>query len=186
MGRFKLLVYRGRKHGSPLAKYQLGLDALRGNQCDIDHKKSYFWLDSAANEDIPDAQLALGYEMFTGLRFTHNPQKGLALIKKAAIMGFDHAQVLYSWLLATSLEDDMLNPLEAQRFIDQINPKTYLDTRSYYETQTAAALAQKNWSAAKSALKKLAKLNKQYDSSREREAALRTALKNKQTYRERP
>lgn len=168
--------------GSALAKYQLGLRTLRGDQCDIDYSKSLFWLTRAAAENVLDAQFALGYELLVGLRFDQDNEEATRLLHQAADQGLSPAQALLAWLLVTHPSDNFRSTEKAAQYFSEIDFGSFNDQRSYYETATALALAQQDWRAANRHLKSLSTLNKKYETSRVRELALAEALEQQIAY----
>ena len=172
--------------GAPLAKYQLGLNTLNGDQCDVDYQKSLLWLTSAANDNVLDAQFALGYELIAGVRFEQNMAEGKKLLQKAADFGLPEAQVLFAWLLATHPDANFRSTPEATLYLAKIDPAKFNDQRSYHETATAVALGKQDWKAAEEHLRALAKINEKYQAARERETVLAQALVARQVYLEAP
>lgn len=173
--------YKAAQDGSPVAKYLVGRNLLRGEQCDVAPEKSLLWLQLAADDNVLDAKLILGYEYLTGLRFKQDIPKGFELIEASA-KRLDHAKIIYAWLLTTFTDAKYHDPVKAQALLDSVEYKTYSDPRSYHETEAAIALAQKNWQQAKKSIKHLHKLNKKYQQSSVYEDALTTALSNKTHY----
>lgn len=177
--------FKAAQNGSPLAKYALGTSMLTGKQCDVAVDKSLFWLEEAAKDNVLDAKLALGYEYLVGNRFEKNAEKGFALITEAARLGFDHAQVFAAWLLSTYPDDQYRNYQQAHEFLQQVDDKSYVDSRSLWEARVATALRVGDWNSAQKWLKKLVKYNEKYGQSPDRVVALQRALSQKEAYIER-
>ncbi|VUD62879.1 Secretory immunoglobulin A-binding protein EsiB [Thalassocella blandensis] len=136
------------QRGYPLAKYELGKNALYGNQCDVDNFKSHFWLEKSANDGVPDAQLILGLEYLYGTRYKQNKDKAIELISLSADSGLSHAQLLLAWIYATAAERDLRQPQKALAYFNKIERKEYVDKVSYYETQAAVYAANSDFDEA--------------------------------------
>lgn len=176
-------LYQSAQEGVAIAKFELGLDTLDGNQCDEDVDKSLIWLSSAAKDGFADAQMILGYEMILGKRFNKDEQEGFVLLDKAA-KNLDHAKVMLAWFYSTYPNTQYQNYSAAQEILSTVDTKSYTDLRSYYEALAATALGNKDYKIAKKALKKLAKQNEVFDTPKDRELALQASLKSKITYTE--
>lgn len=172
------------QEGSSVAKYYLGLNMLRGEQCDVVPKKGLFWLQSAANDNITDAKMLLGYEYLSGHHVSQDIPRGMSLLKTAADAAFPHAQVLYAWVLATHPQNDLRSAEQAASYIKRVDSKVYSDQRSYLETQAAIALTRNDWKAAGKMLKKLKKLNDKSGIDSFRQVALEQSLREKRAYTE--
>lgn len=174
---------RAAQDGAALAKYQLGLNTLNGDQCDVDYQKSLYWLTAAAEDNVLDAQFALGYELLAGVRFERNEQEGKKLLTGAADKGLAEARLLLAWLLATHPDENFRSIDGAKTYLSQVS-ESFDDQRSYHETAIAVALTQQDWKQAEKSLNALSKLNKKYDAPRERELGLAQATQDKRIYTE--
>ena len=157
---------------------------MAGDQCDVDINKGVFWLASAASSNVADAKMILGYEYLSGLRVQKDEAKGLALIKSAADGSLSHAQIFYAWIISTHPAVEQRLPDVAAAYLAKVDPGSYQDLRSYFETETAIALAVGDWKAAKKSLQRLAKFNKKHGVDSYRQIGLAHALENKQAYTE--
>lgn len=174
-------LYESAKEGVALAKYELGLDSLHGNQCDSDEDMSLIWLTSAAKDGLADANMILGYEYIAGRRFTKDIKAGFELIEGAA-KGLDNAKVLLAWLYATFPDETHRDFAKAKNLVSSVDEDEFIDLRSYFETVAAIELGLGNKKDAKKALKMLSKQNKKYETPRDRELALLEALESGRVY----
>lgn len=149
--------------GYPLAKYRLASRIHYGQNCQIDDYKSQFWLEGAAKDGVTEAQLLLGIEHLSGVRYKKDEKTGLQWIAKAADMGLDHAQLKLSWILATHPNASVRDPQLAKSYFSKISPEEYLDLLSWHETNAAIHAALGDFKHAVKSQKKAIKQAKKHD-----------------------
>ena len=169
------------RYGSSLAEFQLGLATLNGRECKVDPSKASFWLESAADR-VLEARFTLAHELLSGVRLPRDEARGLRLMHETAEAGLDHAKVHYAWLQATQMGKPGDLP-QATQYLQDV-ARDYPDLRSQLEAQAALALARSDWSTAAKRLKKLAKINRKWQTDTTRQATLEQALARRERYEE--
>ena len=177
-------LYKSAQEGVSIAKYELGISALHGDQCDDNFEQSLIWLNSVAKDGLADANMIMGYEYILGARVDKDEVRGFSLLERAANANLDHARIFLAWLLATYPDKKYIDYQKSQQLLSTIDPKVYIDLRSYYEAMAATALGLGDKKAAQKALKKLAKQNKKYGTPEDRQVSLQNALQQGLSYSE--
>lgn len=152
--------------GHPLAKYEVGIDALTGQQCKTDPNKSYYWLHASASEGVSDSQMLLGLELFHGEFFKQDKEEGVAWILRAAEAGNDIARLRYAELASLYPGEGSTNIFLARKLVDKIRPKKFFDKLSYYEINAALYSVQGEFRQAIDAQKRALKQAWKYDIDR--------------------
>ena len=164
------------------AKYELGKRLAYGQYCGVDTKKALFWLEQAAKQKLPEAELMLGMEYLSGARTEQNIPAGKSMIKEAADKGYDHAMLRYTWILATSedISDEELKM--AAKYFSEIKEKDYADKLSYYETEAALNAKLGDFKSADKAYKKGIKVLDKLNLSSDRLANIKKSIDSSQAY----
>ncbi|PCJ99227.1 MAG: hypothetical protein COA42_24260, partial [Alteromonadaceae bacterium] len=141
----------------------LGTRILYGEQCDADSSKSHFWLESAAQDGVSEAQLLLGLERYNGVTFEKDETVGLDWIRKAATNGDEFAKVQFAQTVTLNPQSDAKTLTEARAYINEIKLKDFIDKLSYHETNAALYSREGDFKNAIKFQKKAIKEAKKYD-----------------------
>ncbi len=124
--------FKSAVNGFSPAKYALGSNILYGEQCTSEFDKSFFWLNSAANDGLSNAQMLLGLERLNGMRCERDIDEGLSWLKKASEK-YDPAKLEYAVALVKYVEN--FDREEVVRLVERVDQKEFEDKLSLYEAQ---------------------------------------------------
>ncbi len=140
----QLIYKQAAKSGSAAAGYFLAVGSMFGCK----QNEALHWLMESATQGFPEAQYMLALESFNGIEFAKDINTGINWLEKSAKQS-DIAKLRLSWILATSSDEQLLDPERARSLLDAINPRTINDDLNYYQTQAAVFAREGNFKKAK-------------------------------------
>jgi len=136
--------------GDPRAQAALGSFYDIGTGVPRSDAEAFKWSMKAAQQGFAEGQYNVGFAYANGKSVSKDDRRALEWYEKAAAQGFFNAMNNAAWLLATSKDPGVRNPVHAIQFAQQVVDATggkypvYFDTlaRCYYENgQMSEAIA---------------------------------------------
>jgi hypothetical protein len=112
-------ITKAAQSGLREAQFELGQSLLTGRGCKADLNKGIEWLQLAAQQDEPNAQVALArIALTTGENY--QPETALVWLRRAAGLGHGRASKYLAAILAASPNDAVRNPAQALELLGNV------------------------------------------------------------------
>lgn len=129
---------RAAQSGSAVAQYQVGYSLLKGWGCHCEENKGSEWMRRAAQQDEPDAQVALAEYALREKPSEETVKQARMWLQRAAASGSRDGKLYLAALLAAAPYGDVRDASAARRLIDEVFAGVD-DDPTAFEIRAAAA-----------------------------------------------